>query len=133
MGQWRPVQFIPIVPPLRHEAIHVLFESLVVPASATLPPDSQAEYEELVLAVHRAVLTKLPHPLRQIVDRVLEDQSPGQIARDLQVSPVTVRTRLMRARWILRRELVAYIPCCGLRARPECDRDDGCADRVGAP
>src|SRR5947208_5623574 len=42
-------------------------------ASATLPPDSQAEYEELVLAVHRAVLTKLPHPLRQIVDRVLED------------------------------------------------------------
>src|SRR5437667_11681321 len=102
-------------------------------ASATLPPDSQAEYEELVLAVHRAVLTKLPHPLRQIVDRVLEDQSPGQIARDLQVSPVTVRTRLMRARWILRRELVAYIPCCGLRARPECDRDDGCADRVGAP
>lgn len=63
--------------------------------------------EDLVLAVHRAVLTKLPHPLRQIVDRVLEDQSPSQIAEELHVSPVTVRTRLMRVRWILRRELVA--------------------------
>src|SRR5881396_2301141 len=29
-------------------------------AWASSPPDTQAEYEELVLAVHRAVLTKLP-------------------------------------------------------------------------
>src|SRR3989441_11726087 len=85
-------------------------------ASATLPPDSQAEYEELVLAVHRAVLTKLPHPLRQIVDELLEDKSPLQIADELHVSPVTVRTRLMRARWILRRELAAYVSCHRSRA-----------------
>jgi len=102
-------------------------------ASTIPPPDSQAEYEQLVLTLHRAVLTKLPQPLREIVNRVLEDESPLQIAEALHISPVTVRTRLMRARWILRRELAAYIPCCGPRARPECDEDDGRADRVGAP
>jgi len=82
-------------------------------ASTIPPPDSQAEYEELVLAVHRAVLTKLPQPLRQIVNAMLEDKSPLQIADELHVSPVTVRTRLMRARWILRRELARYVPSDG--------------------
>lgn len=82
-------------------------------ASATPPPSSQAEYEELVLAVHRAVLTKLPRPLQEIMSRVLEDESPSQIADELHVSPVTVRTRLMRARWILRRELARYVSCGG--------------------
>jgi len=77
-------------------------------ASVVPPPDSQAEYEELVLAVHRAVVTKLPRSLREIVDGVLADQSRLQIAEELHVSPITVRTRLMRARWILRRELAEY-------------------------
>src|SRR6266567_8900031 len=49
-------------------------------ASVVPPPDSQAEYEELVLAVHHAVVTKLPRPLREIVDGLLADQSPLQIA-----------------------------------------------------
>jgi RNA polymerase sigma factor (sigma-70 family) len=102
-------------------------------ASTTPAPDSQVEYEELVLAVHRAVLTKLPRPLQEIMSRVLEDESPSQIAGELHVSPVTVRTRLMRARWILRRELAAYIPCCGPRAGPDSDEDVGSADRVGSP
>src|SRR5437899_3847612 len=78
-------------------------------ASTISGSDSQAEYEELVLAVHRAVLTKLPRPLQDIMSRVLDDEPPSQIADELHVSPVTVRTRLMRARWILRRELVAFI------------------------
>ncbi len=81
---------------------------------AALPrPDTQAEYEELVLAVDRAVRTKLSRPLRAIVRRVLADESQCQIAEELHVSPVTVRTRLLRARWILRRELVAYVPRSG--------------------
>jgi len=101
-------------------------------ASTTPPSDSQAEYEELVLAVHRTVLTKLPRPLQDIMSRVLDDEPPSQIADELHVSPVTVRTRLMRARWILRRELVAYMSCCRSRARPDSDRDDGHADRVGS-
>ena len=90
-------------------------------ASAVPPPDSQAEYEELVLAVHRAVLTKLPRPLQDIMSRVLDDETPSQIADELHVSPVTVRTRLMRARWILRRELVAFTSCCRSRGGPKAD------------
>ena len=81
---------------------------------AALPrPDTQAEYEELVLAVDRAVRTKLSRPLRAIVRRVLADESQTHIADALHVTPVTVRTRLLRARWILRRELVAYVPRSG--------------------
>ena len=96
-------------------------------------PDSQAEYEELVLALHRAVLTKLPHSLRQIVGGVLEDKSPLQIADELHVSPVTVRTRLMRARWILRRELVAFASCCRSRGGPKSDGGEDHTGRVGWP
>src|SRR2546425_9347336 len=77
-------------------------------ASAIWLPDCQAEYEELVLAVHRAVLTKLPRPLREIMTRVLEDESQVQIADELQVNEVTVRTRLRRARSILRRGVGRY-------------------------
>jgi RNA polymerase sigma factor (sigma-70 family) len=102
-------------------------------ACTTPAPDSQAEYEDLVLAVHRAVLTKLPRPLQEIMSRVLEDESPSQIADQLHMSPVTVRTRLMRARWILRRELAAYVPCCRQRASSEPDRGDGSNGRVGSP
>jgi len=93
-------------------------------ASAISAPDSQAEYEELVLAVHRAVLTKLPPPLREIVNGVLEDQSLSQVAEELHVNPVTVRTRLRRARWILRRELAAYASGCGRQAHPKSDQGD---------
>lgn len=85
-------------------------------ASVTSAPDSQSEYEELVLAVHRTVLTKLPRPLREIMTRVLQDASQVQIARELQVNEVTVRTRLRRARSILRRELAAYLYGFGSRA-----------------
>src|SRR5256712_9923801 len=94
-------------------------------ASEVPSPDSQAEYEEMVLAVHRAVLTKLPRPLQDIMSRVLDDETPSQIADELHVSPVTVRTRLMRARWILRRELAAYTSCCSQRAGVESDQGDG--------
>ena len=102
-------------------------------ASTISGSDSQAEYEELVLAVHRAVLNKLPRPLQDIMSRVLDDETPSQIADELHVSPVTVRTRLMRARWILRRELVAFTSCCRSRACPRSDADQGTAGPVGAP
>ena len=99
-------------------------------ASAIWLPDCQAEYEDLVLAVHHAVLTKLPRPLREIMTRVIDDHSQVQIAEELQVNEVTVRTRLRRARSILRRELAAYARCCGSRARPTPDMGDGPVDRV---
>jgi RNA polymerase sigma factor (sigma-70 family) len=94
-------------------------------ASAIWLPDCQVEYEELVLAVHRAVLTKLPRPLREIVTRVLDDQSQVQIAEELRVNEVTVRTRLRRARLILRRELAAYLSCCHPRSGSEPERRNG--------
>jgi len=79
----------------RDQARHVPFD--VELASTIWLPDCQAEYEELVLAVHRIVLTKLPRPLREIVTRVLDDESHVQIGDELQVNQVTVRTRLGRA------------------------------------
>src|SRR5439155_5157320 len=102
-------------------------------ASTISGSDSQAEYEELVLAVHRAVLTKLPRPLQDIMSRVLDDEPPSQIADELHVSPVTVRTRLMRARWILRRELVAFTSCCRSRGGPKADGGEGPDGRVSLP
>ena len=101
--------------------------------ASTIPAsDSQAEYKELVLAVHRAVLTKLPRPLQDIMSRVLDDETPSQIADELHVSPVTVRTRLMRARWILRRELVAFMSRCRSRVDPRSDEDQDTAGQVGS-
>ena len=40
---------------------------------------------------------------------LLDGESTTQIAAKLQISPITVRTRLMRVRAILRRELRAYV------------------------
>src|SRR5438552_10295245 len=51
--------------------------------ASTIPAsDSQAEYEELVLAVRRGVLTNLPRPLEDIMSRVLDDDSPSHTAND---------------------------------------------------
>ncbi len=55
-------------------------------------------------------------------DRVVQQHvgpGDGTIADALHVTPVTVRTRLLRARWILRRELVAYVSHSGSRGGPE--------------
>ena len=86
-----------------------------------------------MLAVHRAVLTKLPRPLQDIMSRVLDDETPSQVADELHVSPVTVRTRLMRARWILRRELVAFTSFCRSQGGPKSDEGEDHTGRVGSP
>ena len=70
--------------------------------------DTQLEYEELVLAVHRASLI-LPQELRSVVIGLLRGETPAEIAAALSISPVTVRTRLMRVRAILRPELAPYL------------------------
>ncbi|MGH8542201.1 MAG: hypothetical protein ACREX3_00840 [Gammaproteobacteria bacterium] len=71
--------------------------------------------------------------MQDVVNGVLDDQSQVQIAEDLQVNQVTVRTRLRRARSILQRELAAYVPCCRPRAAPKADGRDGPAGQVGPP
>jgi hypothetical protein len=47
----------------------------------------------------------LPPPLRLVVLGLLEGQTPAEIAASLHLSPVTIRTRLLRARILLRHEL----------------------------
>jgi RNA polymerase sigma factor (sigma-70 family) len=71
--------------------------------------DARIEYEELILAVHRVVAGKLPPELAEIIRALLRGDTPAEIAARQAVSPVTVRTRLMRARAILRKELSSYL------------------------
>lgn len=72
------------------------------------PVGSQAEYEELVRAVHRVARADLPDSVAEVVLSLLRGETTAEIAERLGVSPVTVRTRLVRARRVLRGELVAY-------------------------
>jgi RNA polymerase sigma factor (sigma-70 family) len=67
--------------------------------------DVRVEREELVRVVHAVIESKLPAPLAETVRALLNGSTPAEIAADQGVSPVTVRTRLMRARTILRAEL----------------------------
>lgn len=65
---------------------------------------TRTEYEELARAVHRISATTLPAPLGDIVLGLLRGETPNEIAHRQGVSPITIRTRLLRARAILRRE-----------------------------
>ena len=67
--------------------------------------DVRVEREELVRVVHAVIRSKLPPPLAETVRARLNGSTPAEIAALQGVSPVTVRTRLMRARTILRAEL----------------------------
>jgi DNA-directed RNA polymerase specialized sigma24 family protein len=87
----------------------------------TPAPDTQLEYEELVLAVHRASLT-LQQDLRAVVIGLLRGDSSAEIATALNISPVTVRTRLMQVRAILRPELAAYLDVPAYRPTNSVDK-----------
>jgi RNA polymerase sigma factor (sigma-70 family) len=67
--------------------------------------DAQVEQEDLIQAVLRASGESLPHELRDVVQALLRGESRAQIAASQGISRITVRTRLMRARVILREEL----------------------------
>lgn len=79
-----------------------------VPTGET-PIDVQAEYEDLLRAVHRVAVEELPGPLSEIILSLLHGETTTEIAARQAVSPVTIRTRLMRARAVLRRELNGHI------------------------
>jgi RNA polymerase sigma factor (sigma-70 family) len=79
----------------------------------TSPADSAVEYEDLVRAIHHACVTKLAPGLRDVAVRLLDGDSPADVASALHISPVTVRTRMMRVRRVLRTELVAYVDTSG--------------------
>jgi RNA polymerase sigma-70 factor, ECF subfamily len=87
-----------------------------LPARA-LSADRRVEYEDLVRAVHRACIEKLRPGLREVAVGLLRGDTPVEIASALEVSPVTVRTRLMRVRAILRDELSSYLETNGAADR----------------
>ena len=82
-----------------------------------MPIDRRMEYEDLVRQVHRTCLEKLGPELRDIALGLIQGQTPVEIATALDVNPITVRTRLMRVRGILRQELGPY-----LEPEPRLDR-----------
>jgi RNA polymerase sigma factor (sigma-70 family) len=71
--------------------------------------EAHAEYEELARALARATQAALPLPLRDVFIATLRGERVRDIAARQQVNPVTVRTRLSRARAILRGELAAFL------------------------
>lgn len=75
--------------------------------------DAKVEYAELVRAIHRACLTKLSPGLREVAIGIVRGQDTATIAEGLGVSPVTVRTRLMRVRAVLRHEIAPYLDVDG--------------------
>jgi RNA polymerase sigma factor (sigma-70 family) len=78
--------------------------------SDTEPIEAWAEYKEFARAVQRVVRTGLPEPLAEVILSLLHGETTSEIAERLGLSPITVRTRLLRARAILRRELLPYMP-----------------------
>lgn len=80
--------------------------------------DLDSEYQELVRAVHRVAREGLPTSLSDVVLSLLRGETTSEIAERLAVSPVTVRTRLLRARALLRRDLRGYLDS-GLRLGTE--------------
>ena len=76
--------------------------------SSALPADTRVEHAELLRAVHRSCLKMRP-ALREVAEGLLRGDSAIDVAHSLDISPITVRTRLMRVRAILREELAPYL------------------------
>lgn len=71
--------------------------------------DAQVEYRELARAIHRASLEALPPPLRDIVLGLLGGLTPSEIADRQHLNPITIRTRMLRARGLLRERLRSFL------------------------
>ncbi|HEV7594121.1 MAG TPA: sigma-70 family RNA polymerase sigma factor [Gemmatimonadaceae bacterium] len=67
--------------------------------------DQEVDMQDLLDAVMRASSRTLTHELRDVVTALLSGQDRADIAAMQGISQITVRTRLMRARVILREEL----------------------------
>lgn len=78
-------------------------------AESRIALDLDLECRELSDAIARVASDVLPPPLTTIVLGLLRGETTAEIAAKQQVSPITIRTRLIRARAVLRRELRAYL------------------------
>lgn len=88
----------------RRSAPVELAETMAAPGTA----DGEADYRDFGSAVQRASLATLPPELREIILGLLGGLSPSEIAAQQHVHPGTIRTRLLRARVLLRPELRFY-------------------------
>ena len=70
-----------------------------------LTADHEVDLQDQLDAVIRASSRTLTHELRDVVTALLRGQDRAAIAATQGISQITVRTRLMRARMILREEL----------------------------
>ena len=70
-----------------------------------LTADHEVDLQDQLDAVIRASSRTLTHELRDVVTALLRGQDRADIAAKQGISQITVRTRLMRARVILREEL----------------------------
>jgi RNA polymerase sigma-70 factor (ECF subfamily) len=84
-------------------------EELADTADRTTAADRHAEFEELAREVHRICAAEMSPKLQEVMLGLLRGETPEETAERLKLNPVTVRTRLVRARAILRRELRPYI------------------------
>ena len=64
--------------------------------------EALVEYHELLEIIERSSRTALPDPLREIVRGRVRGDSLAEIAEQQMINPITIRTRLLRARAILR-------------------------------
>ena len=78
-------------------------------AESRIALDLDLEYQDLLEAITRVAPAVLPPPLAHIVLGLLRGETTAEIAAKQKVSPITIRTRLIRARAVLRRELRAYL------------------------
>ncbi len=78
-------------------------------AESRISLDLDLEYRDLSEAIIRVAPAVLPPPLASIVLGLLRGETTAEIAAKQRVSPITIRTRLIRARAVLRRELRAYL------------------------
>ncbi|UQA62928.1 RNA polymerase sigma factor [Polyangium aurulentum] len=91
---------------LATEPIEPWSSSLAAPADAS--PEVAWERRELGDAI-AAAAEELPHALREVfVLSKLEGLSPREIARIVGIGPITVRTRLFRAKHLMRKKLRAF-------------------------
>jgi len=82
----------------------------VVDEAAPEPYLDDGERAECVRVLRDAVVAALASPLRELVLDLLEGRSTSEIAARQHVSPITVRTRLLRARVLLYDRLRASCP-----------------------
>jgi RNA polymerase sigma factor (sigma-70 family) len=95
-------------------------------AESGLALDLDLEYRELAQAIEQTAATLAP-PLARVVLGLLRGETTAEIAAAQGVSPITIRTRLIRARAVLRRELRVYMEPLGTGQPRDLTEDEALA------